>query len=52
MSETLPRFLRVGLRLNIFCREEYLGRGAKRGREVEVEKDRDRESREVQRGRP
>jgi hypothetical protein len=28
MSETLPHFLRAGLRLNIFCREECLGRGA------------------------
>ena len=26
-SETIPHFLRVGLRLNTFCREECLGRG-------------------------
>jgi hypothetical protein len=30
MSETIPHFLRVGLRLNIFCRKECLGRGDKR----------------------
>jgi hypothetical protein len=28
MSKTVPDFLRVGLRLNTFCREEFLGRGA------------------------
>jgi hypothetical protein len=28
MSETVSHFLRVGLRLNTFCREECLGRGA------------------------
>lgn len=28
MSETVPHFLRVSLRLNTFYREEYLGRGA------------------------
>ena len=27
MSETVPHFLRAGLRLNTFCREECLGRG-------------------------
>ena len=41
MRETLPSFLRVGLRLNIFCREECLRRGAKRV--VEAEKGRERE---------
>ena len=35
MSETIPHFLRVGLRLNNFCREECLGRGAKRVVETE-----------------
>ena len=39
MSETIPYFLREGLRLNIFCREECLGRGAKRV--VEAEKGRE-----------
>jgi hypothetical protein len=39
MNETLPHFLRVGLRLNTFCREECLGR---RGRE----RQREGESRE------
>ena len=39
MSETMPHFLRAGLRLNTFCREECLGRRAKR--EVEAEKGRD-----------
>jgi hypothetical protein len=28
MSETMPHFLRMGLRLKTFCREECLGRGA------------------------
>jgi hypothetical protein len=28
MSETIPHFLREGLKLNTFCREECLGRGA------------------------
>ena len=27
MSETIPHFLRAGLKLNTFCREECLGRG-------------------------
>lgn len=27
MSETIPHFLRAGLRLNTFCREECLERG-------------------------
>ena len=27
ICKTLPHFLRVGLRLNTFCREECLGRG-------------------------
>jgi hypothetical protein len=27
MSKTVPHFLRAGLRLNTFCREECLGRG-------------------------
>ena len=40
-SETIPHFLRVGLRLNTFCREECLGSGAKRV--VEAEKGRERE---------
>ena len=26
MCKTIPHFLSVGLRLNTFCREEYLGR--------------------------
>jgi hypothetical protein len=30
MSGKLPQFLRMGLSLNTFCREEYLGRGAKK----------------------
>jgi hypothetical protein len=45
MSEALPHFLRAGLGLITFCREECLGRGIKRvlkaekGREMErVEK--------------
>ena len=41
MSETVLHVLRVGLRLNNFCREECLGRGAKRV--MEAEKDRERE---------
>ena len=41
MSETFPYFFRVSLRLNTFCREECLGRGAKRV--VETEKGRERE---------
>jgi hypothetical protein len=28
MSETVPHFLRAGLKLNTFCREECLGRGS------------------------
>jgi hypothetical protein len=28
MSENIPHFLRVDLRLNTFCRKECLGRGA------------------------
>ena len=40
MSEILPDFLRASLRLNTFCREEYLGRGAKRV--VESEKGREK----------
>ena len=28
MSETVPHFLRAGLRLNTICRVECLGRGA------------------------
>jgi hypothetical protein len=27
MSKIVPHFLRVGLRLNTFCRDEFLGRG-------------------------
>jgi hypothetical protein len=41
MCETLPHFLRVSLRLDTFCKEECLGRGAERL--VEAEKGRDRE---------
>ena len=41
MNETLPHFLRAGLRLNTFCREECLGKGAKRV--VEAEQSRERE---------
>jgi hypothetical protein len=39
MSETLPHFLRVCLRLNTFFREKCLGRGAKR--EIESGKGRE-----------
>ena len=41
MRETVPCSLRAGPKLNTFCREECLGRGAKR--EVEAEKVRKRE---------
>jgi hypothetical protein len=41
MSETIPHFLRAGLRLNTFCRDECLGRGAKRV--VKAEKGREKE---------
>jgi hypothetical protein len=27
MNKTIPHFLRAGLKLNTFCREECLGRG-------------------------
>ena len=42
MSETIPHFLRVGLRLNTFYREEFLERGAKKVVEAEKGKGRER----------